>query len=183
MDPVAALECAYGSMTKATANLSAADMAVPSQCAGWDVKTMLNHAFSAAQMFTLVNEGKALSDPGDLVGDDPAQACSELASANIAAWKMDGAMEGERTYPFGAFPAAGAVLINVGEIAVHSWDVAKSTGQEASIDPEVAELLWGFYNTLPLDVFREHGAFGPIVPVAESAPTADRMLGLIGFQP
>ncbi|HVY11714.1 MAG TPA: TIGR03086 family metal-binding protein [Mycobacteriales bacterium] len=184
MDPVSALEVAYGSMARATADLDAAKMAAPSQCDGWDVKSVLNHAFGAGWMFTLVNQGRTLGeDSGDVVGDDAARACRELAAANVAAWKADGALEGDRTYPFGTFPAAGAVMVNVGEIAVHAWDVAKSTGQDAAIDPDVAALLWDFYNSLPLDGFREHGAFGPVVPVPDSAPVADRVLGLIGFRP
>jgi uncharacterized protein (TIGR03086 family) len=184
MDPVMALERAYESMTSATASLSAAQMTAPSQCDGWDIKMLLNHAFGAGWMFTLVNQGQSLGeDSGDVVGTDAALACGELAAANLAAWKAEGALEGDRTYPFGTFPAPGALLINLGEIAVHAWDVAKSTGQDASIDPDVAALLWDFYNSLPLDGFREHGAFGPVVPVPESAPVADRVLGLIGFQP
>jgi uncharacterized protein (TIGR03086 family) len=74
-------------------------------------------------------------------------------------------------------------MINVGEIAVHAWDVAKATDQDATIDPEVASLLLDFYQGMPLDAFRAHGAFGPEVPVDPSAPVADRMLGLLGFQP
>jgi uncharacterized protein (TIGR03086 family) len=184
MDPVTALERAYDSMATATADLGASQMAAPSQCDGWDITTLLNHAFGAGWMFTLVNQGQALGeDSGDVVGSDAALACGELAAANIAAWKTDGALDGDRTYPFGSFPASGALLINVGEIAVHAWDVATSTGQDATIDPEVAALLWDFYNSLPLDAFRERGAFGPAVPVAESAPVADRVLGLIGFRP
>ena len=184
MDPVAALERAYATMSSATADLGAAQMAAPSQCDGWDIKAMLNHAFGAGWMFTLVNKGQSIGeDSGDVVGSDAAAACRELAAANVAAWKAEGALDGERTYPFGSFPAPAALLINVGEIAVHAWDVAKSTGQDASIDPEVAALLWEFYNSLPLDAFREHGAFGPEVPVAADALAADRLLGVLGFQP
>lgn len=171
-------------MSRATADLGGAELLTPSQCEGWDVKAMLNHAFGAGWMFTLVNQGQSVGEEaGDVVGTDAALACSELAVANVGAWNAEGALEGERTYPFGTFPAPGALLINVGEIAVHAWDVAKSTGQDASIDPEVATLLWDFYNSLPLDAFRAHGAFGPVVPVPESAPIDERVLGLIGFQP
>lgn len=184
MDPVTALERAYESMADATADLSPAQMAAPSQCDGWDVKTMLNHAFGAGWMYTLVNHGQVVGeDAGDVVGDDAARACRELAAANIAAWTIDGALEGDRTYPFGSFPAPSALLINVGEIAVHAWDLAKSTGQDASIDSDVAALLWDFYNSFPLEVYRGYGAFGPVVSIPESAPVADRVLGLIGFQP
>lgn len=183
MDPVTALERAYESMARATAGLDANQLAAPSRCAGWDVQTMLNHAFAAGWMFTRVNQSQTLENSGDIVGSDPGQACRELAAANIAAWKAEGARDGDRMYPFGSLPAQSALLLNVGEIAVHTWDAAKSSGQDASIDPEVAALLWDFYNSLPLDNFRDRGAFGPVVPVPDSAPMADRVLGLIGFHP
>ena len=184
MDPVAALEVAYGHLNKSIANVTAEQLDGRSECSEWDLRAMLNHVLGAGVMFTLANKGESVpEDGGDLVGDDAAAACARVAEANIAAWQGPGALEGERTYPFGTFPAPVALLINVGEVTVHAWDVAKSTGQDATIDPEVAQLLFDFYSSIPLDAFREHGAFGPLVPVDESAPVADRMLGLIGFQP
>jgi hypothetical protein len=100
MDPITALERACESMANATADLGPAQVTAPSQCDGWDIKTMLNHAFGAGWMFTLVNHGQALGeDSGDVVGSDAALACRELAAANIAAWKIDGALDGERTSP------------------------------------------------------------------------------------
>jgi hypothetical protein len=62
-------------------------------------------------------------------------------------------------------------------------ELAKFTGQDATIDPDVAELLRDFYFRLPLEEFRAHGAFGPEVEVAWAAPVADRMLGPLRFQP
>jgi uncharacterized protein (TIGR03086 family) len=186
MEPVAALERAYESMSKAAANVSADQLTATSQCSDWDVKAMLNHAFGAGWMFTKAQDGGGSADredAGDVVGDDPAGACAKLATANIAAWKGEAALEGDRTYPFGTFPAPAALMLNIGEVAVHAWDLAKSTGQEASIDPEVGQLLWDFYTGIDLDMYRQYGAFGQIVPVPESAPIGDRVLGHIGFQP
>jgi uncharacterized protein (TIGR03086 family) len=136
-------------------------------------------------MFTRANQGETgvPEDAGDLVGADHVTACAELADANVAAWRTPDALEGERSFPFGTFPAPVALMINVGEVAVHAWDLARSTDQPAAIDPEVAALLLDFYSSLPLDQFRGHGAFGPEVPVEDSAPVADRMLGLLGFHP
>jgi uncharacterized protein (TIGR03086 family) len=184
MDGVTALERAYEAMGKRVANLTADQLSIQSACSEWDLRALLNHAFGAGWMFTLVNQGQTLGeDSGDVVGDDPAAACAELAAANVASWKAAGGLEGERTYPFGTFPAEMALVINVGEILIHAWDVAKATGQDATIDPEAAELLYGLYGNMPLDMYREYGAFGPEVQVPESAPIADRLLGLLGFQP
>jgi len=184
MDSVEALGRAYEQLSRTAANVTVDQLAGKSSCAEWDLRTMANHMLGAGWMFTLVNQGQSLGeDGGELVGDDLGKACAELATANVASWEGPGGLEGERTYPFGSFPAAAAVVVNVGEIAVHGWDLAKSTGQESTIDPEVAGLLFDFYSSISLDGYREHGAFGAEIAVDASAPTADRLLGLLGFQP
>jgi uncharacterized protein (TIGR03086 family) len=184
MDGVQGLERAYEGLNKTMANVSAGQLTSPSCCSEWDLRGMLNHLLGAGWMFTKANDGEGIpEDSGDLVGEDPAGACADLASANVASWQKPGGLEGERSYPFGTFPAPVALMINLGEITVHSWDVAKNTGQDSTIDPEIAGMLLEFYGQMPMDAFREHGAFGPEVPVDASAPAADRMLGLLGFQP
>lgn len=184
MDAVDALERSHTQLLGTVATVATDDLSSPSACDGWDLRSLLNHVLGAGWMFTLANRGESVpEDGGDLVGDDHVAACRALAEANLASWRADGALEGERAFPFGTFPAPMALLINVGEIAVHAWDLAKATGQDATIDPEVAELLLDFYTSIPLEEFRDHGAFGPEVEVAPTAPASDRMLALLGFQP
>jgi uncharacterized protein (TIGR03086 family) len=184
VDGVTALERSYEHLLRSVDGLSVEQLGSTSECANWDVRATLNHVLGAGWMFTKANQGESVpEDGGELIGDDPARACAEVAAANVASWQGPDALVGDRRYPFGTFPAPAALMVNVGEVAVHAWDLAKSTGRDATIDPEVAELLFGFYGSMPLDGFREHGAFGPIVPVAESAPVADRLLGLLGFTP
>ncbi len=184
MDAVTALERSYDQLAKVVANLSPDQLRAPSPCADWDVRATLNHALGAAWMFTLVNQGQPVGeDAGDVVGDDPSGAVEAAAMANVSAWQQPGALEGDRTYPFGAFPAAAGLMINVGEIAVHAWDIAQASGQQATLDPDVAGTVYEFYATMPLDVYREHGAFGPEVAVDESAPAATKLLALLGRTP
>jgi uncharacterized protein (TIGR03086 family) len=181
MDGVAALERSYDDLGALTAAVGPAELALPSPCEGWDVKAMLNHTLGAGWMFTLVNQGETVGeDAGDVVGDDAAGAVAKVRDANLASWRGPDAMEGERTYPFGTFPAPAALLINIGEIELHAWDLARATGQDEALDPEVVQMLWDFYASLPMDAYREHGAFGPEVAVPETAPLQDRLLGYIG---
>jgi uncharacterized protein (TIGR03086 family) len=184
MDAIDALERSHGHLTATVRNLSSEELSVPSACDQWDLRALLNHILGTGWMFTLANRGESVAeDGGDLVGDDHVAACTALAEANLAAWRAAGALEGERALPFGTFPAPMALLINVGEITVHSWDLATATGQDPTIDPEVAALLFDFYRSIPLDEFRAHGAFGPEVEIDPTAPIADRMLALLGFRP
>jgi uncharacterized protein (TIGR03086 family) len=184
MDAIDALERSHHHLLAAVSGIAAADLSSPSACDQWDLRTLLNHILGAGWMFTLANRGESVGeDGGDLVGDDHVAACAALAEANLASWRAPDALEGERAFPFGTFPAPMALLINVGEVAVHAWDLAKATGQDGTIDPEVAALLLDFYRGLPLEEFRAHGAFGPEVEIDPEAPTADRVLALLGFEP
>ena len=184
MDIVSALEVSYDQTAKLSANLDRAGLAAPSPCAGWDVKAMMNHLVGAVWMFTLVNQGQMVGeDAGDVVGDDAAAAVVTATEANLASWTRPGAFDGGRSYPFGTFPARAGALINLEEAVVHNWDLAKATGQPLTIDANVAQMVYEFCQSLPLDDFRAHGAFGPEVTVSESAPLADRLVALLGRQP
>ena len=135
-------------------------------------------------MFTLVNQGQtADEDAGDIIGDDASLAVTAAAKENLASWRQPGAFEGDRAYFFGRYPATGAAMLNLGEVVVHNWDIAKATGHELAIDGEVGQMVYDWCVSIPLDEFRDQGAFGPEVAVPASAPIVDRLVGLLGRQP
>jgi uncharacterized protein (TIGR03086 family) len=184
VDVASALEQSYDQTARLVAGLTPAELEAPSPCAGWDVRATLNHLLGATWMFTLVNQGQAADeDAGDVIGDDASLAVTAAAKENLASWRQPGALEGERSYVFGTFPAKGAAMLNLGEVVVHDWDVAKATGQELVVDPAVGQMLYEWCLTIPLNDFRDHGAFGPEVAVPASAPIIDRLVGLLGRQP
>ncbi len=184
MDVVDALEASYGKAAETVAGLGPDQLTQPSACAEWDIRATLNHTLGATWMFTLANQGQAAGeDAGDLVGDDPRTALSEAAAANLASWRQPGAFDGDRAFPFGTFPAPAAAMLNLEEIVVHTWDIAKATGQDTTIDPTIAEMVYEFMCAMPLDPYRAHGAFGPEITVAPTAPVEQRLLALVGRQP
>jgi uncharacterized protein (TIGR03086 family) len=184
MDVVSAIERSYAQTSTLVAGLDAAHLAAPSPCCGWDVRATLNHLLGATWMFTLVNQGHAaVEDAGDVVGDDPSLAVVAAAKENVASWRQPEAFEGDRTYPFGTFPADSAALLNLEEIVVHNWDIARATGIAVTADEDVAQLVYDWATATPLDEFRAHGAFGREVAVPASAPTVDRLMGLLGRRP
>jgi uncharacterized protein (TIGR03086 family) len=138
VDVISALEQSYGQTAELVDGITPDELSAPSPCAGWDVRATLNHLLSATWMFTLVNQGQAADeDAGDVVGDDATLAVTAAAKENLASWRQPGAFEDDRCYFFGTFPAAGAAMLNLGEVVVHNWDVAKATGQELVIGPAV----------------------------------------------
>lgn len=184
MDLTSALDESYSQTAGLVAHFSDGDLAAPSPCAGWDVRALLNHLLGTTWMFTLVNKGQAAGeDAGDVIGADPLLAVNTAAKENVASWGRPGSFEGERSYPFGTFPAQGAAMINLGEVVVHNWDLARSTGQDLTIDPDLVAMVDGFCRSIPLDEFRAHGAFGPEVESTESASPTDHLMALLGRRP
>ena len=184
MDVISALEQSYDQTAKLVAGLTPAELDAPSPCIGWDVRATLNHLLGTTWMFTLVNQGQAADeDAGDVIGDDANLAVIAAAKENLASWRQPGAFDGDRSYFFGTFPAMGAAMLNLEEVVVHNWDVAKATGVELVIDPAVGQMIYDWGVSIPLGDFRDHGAFGPEVVVPESAPIVDRLVGLLGRQP
>jgi uncharacterized protein (TIGR03086 family) len=184
MDVVTALERSYDQTAELVADLDAVHLDAPSPCAGWDVRSTLNHLLGATWMFTLVNQGRpAGEDAGDVIGDDPSLAVAAAVRENLASWRQPEAFEGERAYHFGAFPASVAALLNLEEVVVHNWDIATATGTDLEVDDDIAQLVYAWATSIPLDEFRAHGAFAAEVAVPASASTVDRLVGLLGRRP
>ena len=186
VDAVVALERAYDQTAKLVADMGAEQLDAPSPCAGWDVRATLNHLLGATWMFSLVNEGHDGGVGGaaaDAIGDDARLAVAAAAARNLASWRQPDALEGDRTYPFGTFPAPFGLMLNLQEVVVHNWDIATATGAELAVDDDIARCVYAWAVAIPLDEFRSHGAFGPEVSVDAGASTLDRLIGLFGRQP
>jgi uncharacterized protein (TIGR03086 family) len=65
------------------------------------------------------------------------------------------------------------------EIAVHTWDVARATGQSTRLLPEVAERGLTFMSAM-LTPENRGQVFGPPVPVPDDAPVYDRLAAFAG---
>jgi uncharacterized protein (TIGR03086 family) len=161
---------------------------LPTPCAAWDVRALVNHVVHDVQQFTVTAHGGewAPSD-ADVIGDDWAGAYRQAASSLLAAWRRPGALDQPVRLPFGEFPATWRVGQQIADLAVHGWDIAKATGQSTDLDPEVGQLAldWGGENLKP--EFRGDEAsgrsFGAEVAVADDAPLYDRLAGFFGRDP
>jgi uncharacterized protein (TIGR03086 family) len=68
------------------------------------------------------------------------------------------------------------------DVFMHSWDLARATGQDLTLDPDFAEEL--LEGSKPIEqLMRDSGQYGPAVPVPDDAPVVDRLIGFIGRDP
>jgi uncharacterized protein (TIGR03086 family) len=70
------------------------------------------------------------------------------------------------------------------EYQVHGWDLARATGQEWAPPAAAARESLRFAPSMLSSDYQGAGkAFAPRVPVPETAPPLDRLLGLSGRDP
>jgi uncharacterized protein (TIGR03086 family) len=178
---VTTLNDAYEHCAKVIVGIDADQLEQPTPCAEWDVRATIDHLVGATWMFTLANQGQLVGeDERGIANADPVTALTEAANANAASWRLPGAFDGSRNFPFGTFAADAAAMMNLAEVVVHTWDIATALGVDNTIDPGVATMLDNFYRPISLDPYRAHGAYAAEVRVGSDATPAARLLAQLG---
>jgi uncharacterized protein (TIGR03086 family) len=81
------------------------------------------------------------------------------------------------------FPAEVMGLVALTEAAVHGWDLARATGQDYELEPEVVEVLTAFVAQDADDQAAREGVYGPVVEAGADASPLDRLIALTGRDP
>ena len=158
-------------------------------CAEWNVRALLNHLLSvlvlAEALFTdsqpAADVGPGLVPAADLIGDDLVKSYRVGVERLLAAGDDD-AINRTHTTPLGDMPGpvlAGSIALDV---AVHGWDLATATGQDPTLDPDLADRVLGFARQAITDETRAP-RIGPELPVAGDASATDRLVAYLGRRP
>lgn len=161
-------------------------LADPTPCRDWNVRQLLNHIVAGNHTFAEVARGgraEATGDPADYTRPDPGTNYLASAEAVLAAWSEPGAMERRCHMPFGDIPAPAAVSIHFLDLVVHGWDLARATGQDATIAPDLAAEALDISHDLLSPELRELGVFGPEVPVSADDLLHERLVAFMGRRP
>jgi uncharacterized protein (TIGR03086 family) len=151
----------------------------PTPCAGWDLRTLLEHANeSLAALHEGMTGGRValLASPDGCPGTDPVLVFRDRARRLLCVSPGCPASVAiaDLSLPAGVMAAAAAI-----EVAVHGWDVSQACGQHLPLpDTLAAELLE--LSVLLVPVTGRYPLFGPPVPVPRSAGPSDRLAAFLG---
>jgi uncharacterized protein (TIGR03086 family) len=73
------------------------------------------------------------------------------------------------------------VTFCLGDVLVHTWDLARATGQDEALDPE--ETRRTYEAMLPADEMLRGEHFGPKVTVPDDADEQTKLLAFVGRTP
>ena len=195
LDLVALHERALEATLRTVAAVRPDQLSRPTPCPGLDVRAMIEHLVQGNFGFAKVAEGEPYLGGGggsdavaDVVGhgvaDDPAAALAASAGRVAEAWRRPGVLDQMCRLPFGDMPGRFALALHLVEVLVHGWDVAKATGLDTKLDPELAGAALRTVEMAVTDDLRGPGGpFGPEVDVFEDAPVGDRLVAFLGRQP
>lgn len=159
-----------------------------SPCEKWDARAVVDHIVMMQDV--MLRPIGLTPTAGPAVADDPLGAFRR-ARADVEAVLADPVNADRATSsPAGVLSVADMVhQVASQDLVHHGWDLAKATGQDATMNPDdVAELL-PVVEGLPPEVYIP-GAYGPDievlgpkVPVGDDASPQERLLGLLGRDP
>lgn len=154
-------------------------------CEDWDVHALVNHVVGENRWVPPLLGGSTVADvgttlDGDLLGDDPVASWHDSVAPALEAI---GGTPLDRTVhlSFGDFPAEEYLWQLTADALVHSWDLARATGQDETLPAEVVDACARWFDGVEAD-YRAAGAIGPAV-VVDGADPAGALLGRFGRNP
>ena len=145
-------------------------------CDGWDVRTLLSHMLETQRYFAGSARGEDVrrpsSHPAQELPADPVEAFERARDDTIETFSADGVIE--KTGP--------SLGIAFSDQLLHGWDLAKATGQDATMPEGLAEAAYEMIHGRFTDEQRK-GTFKPEVPVEPTASAQDKLLAYTGRDP
>jgi uncharacterized protein (TIGR03086 family) len=195
----------YARATKLTAQtmraITAEQYSLPT-CTAMSVAQLCEHLVMVQRRVACAGRGQAVAQwpiaATDVASGEWADAFIDASHDVQSAWSAD-VLDRATQLPWGEFSGREVLAVYANELSVHTWDLARATGQQPEWDGDVLEVsLAAIHAQLP-DADRRpmwdalaaqmpegvpwESPFGNAVAVSDDAPTIDRLVAWNGRQP
>ena len=185
MEPLTALRAATDAFTAVIHQVGDDQWNAPTPCDDWTVSDLVSHVVGGNAMLA----GAPREDTGPFLaglplGDDPVATYEAGAAAQIAAFEADGALEQVVCHPMMDMPGSQAIEFRVGDLTLHTWDLARAIGADETLPPELVVEV--YERMAPMaEVLATIGIFGEGASgsVAEDAALQAKLLDITGRRP
>lgn len=165
------------------------DWTRPTPCEDWNVLQLTGHVVAGSVMAAAIVRGaprqRAIALLGtDHLGDDPIGAYRRALDDQHLAFESLDALDVSCEHPAGDMSAAQVLAFRIGDLVLHTWDLATAIGVEPALDPALVAEVWdGLQPMAPF--IGQLGVFGTgrSGDVTHEAPLLDQLLDLTGRRP
>lgn len=159
-----------------------------SPCPDFDARELANHLVSVLRRVAVVAGG---GDPfgvpsfaEDVPDGEWAKAWEAGTREVEAAWADPAVLGRSLALGFATLPGAAAAVMYTTELSLHTWDLARATGQSPAWDAAVlAPAVAVMRHAIPAEPRGGPVPFGPVVEVPADAPLIDQLAGWSGRRP
>lgn len=152
--------------------------ASPSPCAGWTARDVAAHVVRNHRRALAGLDGSAFTAPA---ADDDVRAAWRAATRGVRAALRDPVLAATALGPdFGSIPFSAFIRrMACADTLIHTWDLARATGQDDTLDPAGVAAATAILQPEDADI-RVAGAFGRAVPAPPGADPQTRLLTFLG---
>jgi uncharacterized protein (TIGR03086 family) len=154
----------------------------PTPCAGWAALDVVKH--QVEWMPSVLSGSAVIAYTGPNPATDPVGAWKSWhATVDAALCDPEVAAKTFDAGPPGTLSVAAAVeMLLLGDVIVHTWDLARAMGVHAELDEGTAASMLDQMAGID-EILRASGHFGPKVEVGPDASTVDRLIAFTGRDP
>lgn len=163
--------------TEVYARVGEADWDLQTPCKGWSVRGLVDHTLQwQATGGAMLGAATAAGDHWETIREAYAIYLSDPSNL-------------ERTVDeFAGIPKQELTGFLIGDLLIHSWDLARSIGADETLPPAAVEATMAGLHHVPPELLRGHNPLGqammgPPVEIPDDASLQDRMLAFSGRRP
>jgi uncharacterized protein (TIGR03086 family) len=151
----------------------------PTPCSAWNVQDLLDHLTGTEYLLAALEQREPTPRRGATAADYEMGVAAVLEG--LAA---PGALDWTCMSPLGfEWPVGQAVAGTFMDVLVHTFDLARATGQDERLDPDMVEVCIAMFLPDMPERGRQAGIVGPAVPIGPGASPQDVLLAAMGRTP
>lgn len=154
----------------------------PSPCEGWTAADVVAHNIGMNKMISGFTRGVNARGPAHEIPSDPVGEWRASLQELLAALDTEGALQSVAKTPWGEMPVDRFLGFAWVDPVIHTWDLAKATGQEPVLDEELAAQGAAQLEKAGDSIRGEH-TFGAAVDYGDDVSPADRLAAVAGRNP
>jgi uncharacterized protein (TIGR03086 family) len=188
LDIFEAFDVAHDEFERVLRRVGEDQWTLPTPCTEWNVFEVANHVVGAGQYFMALLNGAAKEEAlkvlltADLLMPDPVTAFVTQRPMLRASFSAPGALDLVGHHVIADMTGDQLLRGCVSETTVHTWDIARATGANENLDPQLVDDVLEIFEVLA-PLFVANGFAAASVGVSPGASAQQRLLALSGRQP
>lgn len=163
--------------TEVQARVADTDLDTGTPCSGWTVRDLIEHTLQWQAT------GGAMLGAATRAGDDWETIRQAYASHLLDPSNLEGTVD-----EFAGIPRQELAAFLIGDLLIHSWDLARSIGADEVLPPVAVDATMAGLQHVPTELLRGRNPLGqpmmgPAIEVPADASIQDRMLAFTGRHP